>query len=115
MKALVIAIVLLAATAAAENPDSRPSIQFGFNGIFGAGHVESFGYSLQKYDATDLGFSGSLTWPVSENATLLLGGGYATGSTDWKQTLNFLPQEVKGHGLQVSAGVRLYIGPSINK
>ena len=117
MKALAIllTIILLPVLSVAENPDSRPSIQFNIGGGGGSGHMEVAGITLQKYDRNDFHFSGGLTVPISIDATVLFGGGYGKYNTEWEQTMLLYGQEFKGTSYSFSLGFRFYFGSSVNK
>lgn len=113
--AIVLTIILLPVLSVAENPDSRPSIQFNIGGSGGSGHMEVAGLTLQKYDRTSFQFSGGLTVPISVDATILLGGEYGKYNTEWGETFLLYGQEFKGSAFSFTVGFRFYVGGSINK
>jgi hypothetical protein len=107
-------LLLLWVTAAAENPDSRPSIYFGVDGGFGNMEYEVLGIS-QDGDREGFGLGISVKWPVSENVTLGFGGAFDTGNSEYKMNQIFLPSKTDYNSFIFAFGIRIYLGPSINK
>lgn len=112
---IIMAVMCLFSAAAAENPDSRPSIQINIGGGGGDGHQEVFGYTIQKYNADRFDFGGNLVFPAGNDVTIIFSGNYATANTEWLPTLNRLGTKFKGKGYSLALSFRFYIGESINK
>jgi len=114
-KALAIIVVMLIPTMTmAENPDSRPSINFAIGGDLASGRTSYRGFN-QPLDGKDFYFSGGLSLPVSTDVTLKFKLGFATGVTDWERTERFYDQNTDYTSFGFDFKVTFYIGDSINK
>jgi len=85
----VMAILCLAVTTHAENPDSRPSIWLGVGGSTSSGEYEIL-EKTQDLENKDIDFSCGLKLPVSENVSIWGSFNYSDSHSKHEKTITFL-------------------------
>ena len=116
MKTLTIILMFCALPilAAAENPDSRPSISLGIGGNTMSGDFSMRGIS-QDRNGSLFQLSGGFKIPVSPDITIWGGLGYSDGKHESEENMFYYRSVSNSVYLSFNAGITFYIGKSINK
>lgn len=116
MKTLTIILILCALPilAAAENPDSRPSISIGISGNKMTGDFSYRGID-QDRNGSIFSLNGGFKIPVSLDVTIWGGLGYSDGKHESEENFFYYRSGSNSVYVSFNAGITFYIGKSINK
>lgn len=116
MKTLTIILLIctLPVLAAAENPDSRPSISFGIGGNKMTGDYSYRGID-QDRNGSLFSLSSGFRVPVAQDITIWGGLGYSDGKHESEENFFYYRSVSNSTYVTFNAGITFYIGESINK